>query len=181
MRLNPKIIDFFKKHNLYDPEMFNYFEEHSTMIDSAYKEERIATGCAYLINRNTGVLEGLHLNLPYVKDEETILDSIHELTHAIFTYPKIGKKFKRDITIETLPLLYEKLYLMEHQSKELQDYAHRLDGLIDETNPEYAFGLDAREKLFNEYHYNPEEMAKKVSKMGQKYQFEQFKNKFHRK
>lgn len=181
MTFNPKLIDFFKKHKLYEEEMFKYFEEHSTMIDSNYEEERMVTGCAYLTDKNTGILKGLHLNLPYVKDEETMLDSIHELTHAIFTYPKIGKKFKKDITIETLPLLYEKLYIMENASPKAIVYGQRLDEIVTEEYPEYDFALKAREKLYSEYHKNPEEMAKIVHKMGQKYQFEQFKNKFRRK
>lgn len=183
MRFNSKLIDFFKRHKLYDEEMFNYLEEHSTMIDSDNPEERIITGCAYLIDKNTGILKGLHLNLPYinprVEDEEMMLDSIHELAHAIFTYPKIGKKFKRDITIETLPLLYEKLYIMETMSPKSIAYGRRLDEMVTEEYPEYAFALKAREELYSKYHKNPEEMAKIVQKMRQKYRFEQFKNKFH--
>ena len=181
MVFNSKITDFFKKHKLYDPEMFKYFEEHSTMIDSDYTEERMTTGCSYLINKYTGILEGIHLNMPYVKDEETMLDSIHELTHAIFTYPKIGKKFKRDITIETLPLLYEKLYIMENPSKRLETYGKRLDRLIDTVDPEYVFALKARDELYDEYHYNPQEMEKTVAKLGQKYRFNEWKQKWHRK
>lgn len=185
MRFNPKLIDFFKKHRLYDEEMFKYFEEHSTMIDGDYDDERMITGCAYLVDKNTGILKGLHINLPYIKpnavDEEMMLDSIHELAHAIFTYPKIGKKFKRDITIETLPLLYEKLYIMENPSPKSIAYGHRLDDTITDKYPEYDFALKARDELYSKYHKNPEEMAKTVHKMGQKYQFEQLKNKFHRK
>jgi hypothetical protein len=185
MRFNPKLIDFFKKHRLYNEEMFKYFEEHSTMIDGDYDDERMITGCAYLIDRNTGILKGIHLNLPYIKpnaiDEELMLDSIHELTHAIFTYPRIGKKFNRDITIETLPLLYEKLYIMENPSPISIAYGHRLDDTITDKYPEYAFALKVRDELYHEYHKNPEEMAKMVHKKGKKYQFEQFKNKFHHK
>lgn len=185
MRFNPKLIDFFKRHKLYDEEMFKYFEEHSTMIDSNYDEERMTTGCAYLIDKNTGILKDIHLNLPYIKpnakEEELILDSIHELTHAIFTYPKIGKKFKRDITIETLPLLYEKLYIMENSSPRLIAYGYRLDDAITEEYPEYVFALKARDELYPEYHKNPEEIAKIVHKMGQKYQIKQFIKKLHRK
>lgn len=185
MRFNQKLIDFFKKHQLYNEEMFKYFEEHSTMINGDYDEERMVTGVAYLIDKNTGILKGIHVNLPYIKpnaiDEELMLDSIHELTHAIFTYPKIGKKFKRNITIETLPLLYEKLYIMENPTPKAIAYGHRLDDTIDDEEQEYAFALKARDELYPEYQKNPEEMAKLVHKMGQKYQFEKIKNKFYRK
>lgn len=185
MKLNSKLITFFKQHKLYDSEMFDYFEKHSTMIDSNYEDERITTGCAYLIDKKTGILQGLHLNLPYInpnnEHDEMILDSIHELTHAIFTYPKIGKKFKRDITIETLPLLYEKLYIAENLSPKLKEYGKHLDEMVTDEYPEYAFALKAREKLYPKYHKNPEEIAKLVNKMGQLYKFEQFKNKFHHK
>ena len=33
MRYNPKVIDFFKRHNMYEESMFEYLQDHSVMID----------------------------------------------------------------------------------------------------------------------------------------------------
>jgi len=181
MTFNPKIIDFFKEHNMYDQEMFKYLQKQSDMVDYDDPDQRYFVGCFYILDKSGTRLTDLRLNLPYINSEETMLISVHELTHAIFNYPKIGKKFKKDITIETLPLLYEKIYANEHPSKWLEAYLHRLDGMTYEKYPEYAFGLKAREKLYQVYQKNPEKMAKIVEKMSQEYQFEQFKNKFRRK
>jgi hypothetical protein len=99
MKINDEVVAFFKRHNLYNQDMFHYFEDHSTMLDSDYPDEMMLRSCTYQIDRRTNILKGIHLNLPYVKNEETMLDNIHELTHAIFAYKRIGKKFKKDITI----------------------------------------------------------------------------------
>lgn len=168
MKFNPKLIDFFKRHNLYDEKMFTYFENHSTMLDSDYLDEMMFRACAHQIDTKTGILKGIHLNLPYVKDEKTMLDSIHELTHAIFAYPMIGKKFKKDIKIEALPLLYEKLYILENPSKELIAYANYLDSMITSNDPTYQFGLKIRDELLAEYNYNPKKTAKMVDKISRK-------------
>ena len=181
MKINPDVKKFFKEHKLFDEKMFKYLENQSTMVDYDDPDQRCFVGCFYILDRTGTKLTDIRLNLPYVNSEETMLISIHELTHAIFNYPKIGKKFKKDITIEVLPLLYEKIYAEEHPSKWLQAYLHRLDGMTHEKCPEYAYGLAAREKLYEIYQNNPEKMAKIVEKMSQEYQFEQFKNKFRHK
>ncbi len=180
MVIDHRLIDFFKKHKLYNKEMFKYFEEHSTMIDPNYEDERMLTGCAYSIDRYTGILKDIHITLPYIIDESTLLDSVHELTHAIFSYYKIGKRFEKDITIETLPLLYERLYIMDNPSQKLEAYGKHLDSLIDETDPEYYFAINARETLLKSYNYNPTQMIKIVSQMGKKYYFNEWKNKHKR-
>lgn len=181
MTFNPKLIDFFKEHNMYETEMFKYFQKQSTMVDYDDPSQRCFVGCFYILDKTGARLTGIRLNLPYINSDETMLISIHELTHAVFSYPKIGKRFKKDITIETLPLLYEKIYINEHPSKSLETYLHKLDGMTHEKYPEYAFGLKAREKLYQVYQNNPKKIAKIVEKMSQEYQFQQFKNKFHHK
>ena len=171
MKLNPKLIEFFKKHNLYEFEMFSYFEKHSTMLDSDYPDEMMFRTCAHQIDARTGILKGIHLNLPYVKNEETMLDSIHELTHAIFAYPQIGKKFKKDITIETLSLLFEKLYILENPSEKLIAYYKHLNSTITENDKEYYYGDKMSDELLNNYDYNPKHTIKNLKKLSKKYQW----------
>ena len=40
MNFNPKVISFFKKHNMYETDMFNYLQENSTMIDYTDEEQK---------------------------------------------------------------------------------------------------------------------------------------------
>lgn len=169
MKINSKLIAFFKKHNLYDEKAFSYIEEHSTMLDSNFPDEMMLRTCAYQIDSRTNVLKGIHVNVPYVKDEKTMLDNIHELTHAIFAYKKIGKKFKKDITIETLPLLYERLYLLENPSEELKVYTKYLDSLVTQDDKAYMFALQVREELLNSYDANPQKIVRRLKKISRKY------------
>ena len=169
MEFHPKIIIFFKKHNMYDKYVFNYLKENTTSIDYAYEEQHPLIGCFYILDKRN-ILKGLRLNLPYVMNEETTLINIHELTHGIENYYKIGKKFKKDITIETLPLLYEKLYILENPSEELIAYGKYLDNLIEETSEkEYKFALKVREELLKNYDYNMVKMQKRTKKLVRKY------------
>ena len=169
MKFHPNLINFFKRHNLYNKEMFTYFEHHSTMLDSNFLDERMLRCCAYQIDGKTGILQGIHLNIPYVKDEETMLDSIHELTHVIFVYPMLGKKFKKDKTIEVLPLLYEKLYILENPTKKLIEYGKHLDSLVGQDDYEYKLGLDIRDELIEKYDYNPRKTVRMVKKISRKH------------
>jgi len=176
MTFHPKIIDFFKKHNMYEPEMFKYFEKQSTMIDYADPEQRCFVGCFYILDKSRK-LKDIRLNLPYMSDDVTLLINIHEITHGYDTYHKMGKKFKKDITIEALPLLYEKIYILENPTEELTKYSAYLDKLITEkSEEEYRFGLKIREELLKQYNNNPKEMSKLIVKMGQKYRFNEWKN-----
>lgn len=169
MEYHPKVINFFKKHNMYDERLFKYLKENSTLLDYAYEEQRFMIGCFYILDKHN-ILRGLRLNLPYVTDEKTALINIHELTHGIENYYKMGKKFKKDITIETLPLLYEKLYILENPSEELITYGKYLDNLIEETSEkEYKYALKVREELLKNYDYNMVKMQKRTKKLVRKY------------
>ena len=169
MNYHPRIIEFFKKHNMYDPVMFEYLQENSMMIDYRDPDQQDFVGCFYKLNKND-ILTNVYLNLPYVYDEKTMLISIHEITHGIENYLKIGKRFKEDITLEALPLLYEKLYIMENPSDELAEYASYLDAKITKScQQEYQFGLKIREELIKNYHYDMRKMSKLVKKLARKY------------
>lgn len=169
MIFHPNIIDFFKKHNMYDEKMFQYLQNNTTMLDYNYEDERIFIGCFQLVNKKN-IITGVHLNIPYVQDEKTALINIHELTHGIEFYKKIGKPYKPDITVETLPLLYERLYIMENPSIELENYGKYLDNLIlKESKEEYLFGLNIRDILIEEYNYNMDSMTKKIKKLAKNY------------
>ena len=170
MKYHSGVIDFFKKHNLYEEKMFDYLQEKSTMIDYQNPDERVFIGCYYALDKKSKLKE-IILYLPYVYDEKTKLINIHEITHGIEHYQKLGKKFKTDIAIETLPLLYEKIYIREANSEELSKYGKSLDDIIiSEDKAEYIFGLKAREDLIKNFNNEDiNQMSKKCKKLIRKY------------
>ena len=171
MNYNPKLIDFFKRHNMYDEKTFKYLSSHTTMIDYNDPEQRDFVGCFYILDNNN-ILQSLVLDLPYVNNEKTMLISIHELTHGIENYSKIGKKFKKDITCEALPILYEKLYINEFPSEELLSYSKYLDNLIiNNCEKEYQFALAIREELLKNYNYDMKKMSKLTKKLSKKHHY----------
>ena len=169
MKYHYKITNFFKKHNIYDEEMFNYFSQNSTMIDYDIEEYRGFVGCWPNINKQN-ILIGFHVNTPYYKDDKTALITVHELIHAKLCYDKIGYFYKKSITDETLPFLYEKLYLLENYSPELEKYQEYLDSLIDENRVNaYLFALKNRDYLLSKYNYNFKEMQRLTKRLSKKF------------
>ena len=168
MIFNPKVIDFFKRHNMYEEEMFKYFSDKSMMIDYRVLECRPFVGTFPIINKKNYIID-VQVNVPYVDGNETMLITIHELVHAIEYYQKIGKKYKKDITIETLPLLYEKIYILEENDEKLTSYGKYLDSIILEKKEiDYLFGLKNRDALLKEYNYDMHKMQKLVKKLAKK-------------
>ena len=168
MKYNKEVIEFFKKHNMYDINVFDYLQANSNMIDYQFPEERCLIGCIYIQDKN-GILKRLIINIPYVYDEETMLINIHEITHGIENYFKLGKKFQKDITIETLPMLFEKIYILEHPSEKLEKYANYLDELAASNDKEYGFALKVRNELLAAYNGDLKKTKRLIKKLKRKY------------
>ena len=168
MHFNSKLIEFFKKHNLYDEKMFNYFSENCGMIDYRDDEQRAFIGTFYFVDKNKKLLK-IHLNIPYIYDEITMLISIHEFIHAILLYKKIGHKLNLGLDLEALPMLYEKIYINDTNSPKLISYGKYLDSLIGDEDEQYSIGLMIRDELLNIYNYNISSMDKKAKKLVKKY------------
>ena len=168
MNYHPDLIDFFKRHNMYDPVVFKYLETNTMMIDYRDEEQRPSIGCYYQLV--DGYLKNIQICIPHVYDEITMLISIHEITHGIENYYKLGQKFKKGIDIEALPILYERLYILERNSEELNKYGDYLDSFIDEKcSEEYNFAIRIREELLKHYHYDMHKMAKLTKKLAKKH------------
>ena len=169
MVYNPRLIEFFKEHNIYDQKIFNYLQDNSHMIDYNDPEQRDFVGCFYIINEKN-ILTKLILGVPYIDSEETMLISIHELTHGIEHYPKIGKRFVKDITIEALPLLYERIYINEKATPELLTIGDKIDKRINsQSGKEYQFALAIRDELLRNYQPDIQKNAKLVKRLSRKY------------
>ena len=163
MEYNPEIIAFFKRHNMYDEKVFNYLQNNTMMIDYRNPDERYFIGLFYIQDKKER-LQRIQLNIPYVYDYETALINVHEITHGIENYYKIGKKFDKDITVEALPLLYEKLYIMDGNNEELRKYGEYLDAMIDRDSE-----IEHRIALIEHYDYDMKKMQKLAKKLVRKY------------
>ena len=169
MYFNDELIGFFQRHNLYEKDMFDYFSKNSTMIDYRDEDQRMFIGTFYGINRHNNKLVYIHINVPFIYDNKTMLINIHEFVHAILLYKYINKNFKMGMDYEALPMLYEKIFINEVNSKEIIEYGKWLDSLITTKNEEYIFGLNVRDELLENYDYNIDKMKKLVKKLAKKY------------
>lgn len=146
-----KFIYFFKKHGLYDYKMFKYLSENTLPYDFLEEEKRSSTGYHYILNSRKR-LEEIKLIVPFIEDEKTIAINIHEYIHAITLYQRLGKKYKQDIDSEILPMLYEKIYLSENPSKELEYFLNYLDSSITKDSPlQYQLALEVQNQLLEYY------------------------------
>ena len=165
-------INFFKKHNLYDEEMFNYIQKNRTLFDYRDEDQRIIIGCYYICNKQ-GILQKINICVPFINDPITLLINIHEYIHAIESYKNISKKYEHKDTEETLPMLYEVLYYLENQNKELKIYLTELNKKITKNSSKsYQIALLIQEELLTYYQKtNPtfRTLQSKVKKISKRY------------
>ena len=162
MYIDKKLIEFFKKHNLYEEEIFDYIRNNLTLVDYDDDTQNIFIGCYYMTDKKN-ILKGFKLYVPRIYNDITMIVSIHEFVHAIISYKYLGKKYIVDITSEALPMLYEKIYINEHP---LIKYGNKLDEMINTNNNDsYSFGLNVRDTLIENYDYNIENSKKLIKNL----------------
>lgn len=167
---NDNIIMFFKRHNLYDEEMFKYLEEHTDFFDY-YDDNYIGClGSGEHIDSRTGKLTHFRICIPYCINKETMLVDLHEIMHGIVFYKHLNKKYKEDITIELLPFIIERMYLEECKDENLIKFHNRLDSTIDSNSEEkYRFALRYRDELYKDFNGDIESIEEKVSSLVKKW------------
>lgn len=163
-------INFFKKHNLYDEQVFDYLRKNSIQFNYLDEDKHPYIGYHYLTDKN-GKLTKIILFVPFVDNYHAVLINIHEYIHGITLYNKLGKKVKNDKGAEILPLLYEKLYLLENPNNNLEIFHDNLNERITENSPiEYKIALEVQKEMLHYYYeYNPsfnklEDKAKKLAR-----------------
>lgn len=168
-----EIIDFFKRHNLYEKKMFDYLQNHTDMIDSRDEDANDFIGFGYITDKNN-ILQRFRLCIPFAIDNKTMLISVHEIVHGIVGYKYLGKKFEPSIYIETLPIFYERIYINEMNDPDLYEYGQYLDNLIgdSEIDEKYRYALFAREYLLKEYDKDFDKMENMSKKLVKKYKKE---------
>lgn len=149
MKYNQKVIDFFKRHNMYDEKVFEYLQDNTMMVDYNDPDQRMFIGFSAWIK--DGVLKRFTICIPYMQDNITMLNDIHEIAHGIYAYRKLNKKYDRN-ACETIPMLCEKIFVSETNDEELTKYSEYLDSLIDEdSEAKYRFALRNRDIIYNEF------------------------------
>ena len=64
MKFNSHLISFFKRHNLYEENMFSYLSQHAFMIDYKDEEERMFIGCFIKFDKRNKLVS-FQLNIPW--------------------------------------------------------------------------------------------------------------------
>lgn len=167
-----EFIDFFKKHNLYDQEMFDYLNEDKIIIDYRELERRSEIRCYHQIINNT--LNKVWVCVPVICDYKTLLINIYIYMHAIQLYKQLGKKIKPQTTNQSIAMLYEKLYLEENPNTELKEYISVLDNYTKEKGTiEEKTSLEIQQDLLEYYNKkkpNFNKIQKKAKKISKKYE-----------
>lgn len=169
-----KFIDFFKRHGLYNQEVFDYLRKNSIQFDYRDTDYQPLIGCFYLTKGNK--LTKINLIVPYINNDITVLINIHEYIHGIIAYKYINKRFSEDLNSETLPILYERIYLEENKDNQtLRKHFDSINDVINESNStdimKYKIALSIQEKLFDYYtskHPNIKELSSKAKKLTKK-------------
>lgn len=165
-------INFLKKHNLYNEEIFNYIQKNRILFDYRDEDQRIFIGCYYICNKQ-GILQQINICVPFIDNQITLLINIHEYIHAIESFNNIGKKYEQKDTEETLPMLYEVLYYLENPNKELEIYLTELNKKITKNSSNsYQIALLIQEELLTYYQKtNPtfKKLQTKVKKISKRY------------
>ena len=166
-----KFIGFLDKHNLYDKDILKYFQSNSLIFDYSNEEFRDFIGCYYSFDKSERLIK-IKACVPYIYDDKTILINIHEYIHFYLLYKKIGKKFIIGLDSEALPILYEKIYILENPSEELLSYEEYLNHfIIDSDDKKYILALKLQDELINLYNkgLSIERLNFKVKVLARKY------------
>ena len=168
--LDIRVLDFFKKHNLYDDDIFKFISNNTIYINYNTIKDRCFIGTYWSVDKNNK-LSRIKVVIPSVIDDVTLLINIHEIVHAIELYGYIGKKYVEPIYVEVLPIFYEKLYIKENPSIGLEKYNEYVDERIIESEKlKYLIGLRLQDKLFENYNnQNLDKFYLVVKKLVKKY------------
>ena len=141
-----KFISFLKRHNIFDEDIYNSYINDAFIFP--YSDNNIdLINCFYAIDNNNILLD-IRPSIPYIDDEKTLLINIHEYVHYYIMYKKLGKEVIIGQNCEVLPLLYEKIYILENDNVFLKKYEnYLLDIIIKSNDKKYLYGLEIRDKI----------------------------------
>lgn len=162
-----KFLSFLRNHNLYNENILNYWKKNQLSFDYRDEEKRGLIGCYYLQEKNR--IRGIKLIIPYIVDDKTILINIHEYIHLVLVYPHLNKKYQLGKDIEILPIYYEKIFIKENKTKELEEYEKYLDDIILKNDQEeYLIALNYSKQLLEEKEKNIYKTEKELKRLLKK-------------
>lgn len=146
-----KFLSFLQRHNLYTKESFTFISNYTINIDYNNEEEREFIGCYYTKNES-GVITDFKIYVPNIIDNNTVLINIHEYVHALILYLHLNQKYEIGLEKEVLPLLYEKMYVLEDDAINTKNYEKNIRKTIREINKEeYTIGKKIAEEIIYTY------------------------------
>lgn len=166
-----EFITFFQKHNLYSEDAFRYLRENSTLFDYRDEDNRDFIGC-YCVNDDRKMLKEIMLIVPFFDSRVTVSINIHEYIHGLIAYNKLNKKYKIGIDCEVLPMLYEKIYFLEHPCRELEEHEKKTKEIIFNANIQrYIIALKCQEELLSYYQKGSSfhDLNRKAKKLSARY------------
>ena len=167
-----KYINFLKKYNIFNKEILEYIRKNSMHFNYMEEEKREFIGCFYIQDKNN-TLQKIHICIPYIDSDLTVLINIHEYIHILSSYPYINRKFKLSKEVETLPIFYEQLYYLDNQSEYLKKEMIKLSNqILNSDQIEYKIALYCKEELLDYYskekpHFK--KLQRKAKQMSNKY------------
>ena len=173
MKYDERIIDFFKRHNLYEEEMFDYIQKNTWGICYADKPKARRVGCYNIGDKR--LLDFLVV-IPDQTTDFTMFIQVHEIAHAIYAYKHLGKRFSAPSS-ELLAFVMEKKYAEEIKSESVTKYSEHLDSVIDENDAlEYRFALHARKEFMDSFNGDMKTFDKQSGKLLRKFQRNRLNN-----
>lgn len=109
--MEEKYIEFLKKCELYNKDVFDYIEYRTTYVDYRQKGSMDFVGCYPIIQ--DGIVKDIWLCVPKIVDDISVSINIHEYIHLLRVYSFLGKKFIESENEEVMPVLYEFAFLNE--------------------------------------------------------------------
>lgn len=130
-----KFFIFIYDNGIYDQEVYKYFFNNAIQFDY-YEEDMLRNniGCNLVIDKKNDILIDVIPFIPRMVDDITTLINIHEYVHTLCLYKNLNKKYKDSVILEVLPMYYEKLFAMEHDSDILRSYEAKLDDITLNSN-----------------------------------------------
>lgn len=162
-----KFIKFLKNNNIYDEEVLNYFENHSTHVDYKEEDAEYFIGCYPQVEND--ILTGVNVCVPDMDDEITVTINIHEYVHMLKLYKNLNKKYEETPYEEVLPVFYELIFLRENVKTMNDYYNYYSEYLMKYYEKEYLMVIELHNDLIKDYgDTNIEFLEKRVKRLIKK-------------
>ena len=103
-------IEFLKKYNLYDKEVFDFIKDKTVYVDYMNTDSENFIGVYPIVDKDN-IVRDLRMCVPTIVDDISISMNIHEYVHLIKMYSNLNKEYVEDKYKELLPVMYELLFL----------------------------------------------------------------------